>query len=164
MRTDPRLTYRDIRARMSAPAHLKPAENALNMRRERDARRPLHLSCWTYRRGAPGRMTKIDIERVEHWSFDQIRYNTTMDIVYADGGRGQAFQLADRAFADAVSTTYPLDYFLNMGRGEMPSDRILAAQGLFFRLSERARALGLTSWRLLPDTEHPESFRYNTGR
>jgi hypothetical protein len=24
--------------------------------------------------------------------------------------------------------------------------------------------LGLTSWRLLPDTEHPESFRYNTGR
>ncbi|KAF7597371.1 hypothetical protein BBP40_006312 [Aspergillus hancockii] len=164
MRTDLRLTYRDIRARMSASARLKPAENALNMRRERDARRPLHLSCWTYRRGAVGRMTKIDIERVEHWSLDQIRYNTTMDIVYADGGDGEAFQLADRALASADPMTYPLDYFLDMGRGEMPSERILAAQGIFFRLSERARELGLASWRFLPEGEYPDSFRYNTGR
>ncbi|KAE8354314.1 hypothetical protein BDV28DRAFT_164329 [Aspergillus coremiiformis] len=164
MRTDPRLTYRDVRARMPAPAHLKPAENALNMRRERDARRPLRLSCWTSRRGTPGRINKIDVERVEHWSFDQIRYNTTMAIVYADGGRGQPLHLTDHALATCPPTCYPLDYFLNQGRTDVPSARILHALELFFNLSERAKKLGLESWRQLPDSEWPENFKYHHSR
>ncbi|KAE8142229.1 hypothetical protein BDV38DRAFT_278402 [Aspergillus pseudotamarii] len=162
MRTDPRLTYRDIRVRMTAPLHLRPNENALNMRRERDARRPLRLSCWTYRRGAPGRLNKIDVERVERWSVDQIRYNTTMDVVYADGGG--PVHLADRALAAHTPATYPLDYFLDQGRAEIPSERIRAAQSVFFRLSERAKQLGFASWRQLPAHEWPDTFRYNISR
>ncbi|GMG52351.1 unnamed protein product [Aspergillus oryzae var. brunneus] len=161
MRTDPRLTYRDIRVRMAGPLHLRPHENALNMRRERDARRPLRLSCWTYRRGTPGRLNKIDVERVERWSIDQIRYNTTMDVVYADGG---PVRLEDRALAAHTPATYPLDYFLNQGRTEIPSERIRVAQSVFFRLSERAKQLGLGSWRQLPDNEWPDTFRYNISR
>ena len=51
MRTDRRLSYRDIKARMTAPMAEKPRENTLNMRREREARGPLALSCWTTKRG-----------------------------------------------------------------------------------------------------------------
>lgn len=163
MRSDNRLAYRDIRARMACPVRLKPAENALNMRRERDARRPLHLSCWTNRRGTPGRINKIDIERVELWSIDQVRFNTTMNIVYADSGGGAPLCLADRALASHNPTNYPLDFFLTQGRGETPSGRVGAAQNVFFRLSERANELGLGSWKELPE-EWPDSFRYNVNR
>ncbi|KAE8383221.1 hypothetical protein BDV26DRAFT_287726 [Aspergillus bertholletiae] len=161
IRTDPRLTYRDICVRMVAPPHLRPTENALNMRRERDARHPLHLSCWTYRRGIPSRLNKVDVERVERWSVDQIRFNTTMDVVYTDG---VPVHLADRALESHTPSTYPLDYFLNQGRREVPSKRIIVAQSVFFRLSERAKELGLTSWRELPDNEWPVAFKHNISR
>ncbi|KAE8150406.1 hypothetical protein BDV25DRAFT_112577 [Aspergillus avenaceus] len=161
LRTDPRLTYKDIRGRMTAPAIMRPAENALNMRREREARRSLRLSCWNYRRGATGRLAKIDLERVENWSYDQIRFNTTMDITYTKSG--QPYQLKDKALSgDRTARTYPLDFFLDQGAIKTPSDRVRAAQSEFFRLSERAKQLGITSWRQLPDHEFPESFRYNT--
>lgn len=84
-----------------------------------------------------------------------------MDVVYADGG---PVRLEDRALAAHTPATYPLDYFLNQGRTEIPSERIRVAQSVFFRLSERAKQLGLGSWRQLPDNEWPDTFRYNISR
>ncbi|EEQ34065.1 conserved hypothetical protein [Microsporum canis CBS 113480] len=84
MRSDRRLTYRDIRARMTAPPADIPSDNALNMRREREARLSLGLSCWSACRGD---ITRTEMERVERWSQPQVSFNTTMGIEYATSDR-----------------------------------------------------------------------------
>ncbi|KAF9890964.1 hypothetical protein FE257_005221 [Aspergillus nanangensis] len=163
MRTDHRLTYRDIKARMVSPHHERPMENALNMRRERDVRNPLGLSCWTPRRGNHGRISRIDVERVERWSLDQITYNTTMDIEYrpdpADAHRMVPFRLRAKPLATAPQPTYyPLDTFLDLPRPHVPSRRLMASLDTFHRLAERAVQLDLRHWRLLPDRDLPISW------
>lgn len=71
MRLDYRVTYRDIKARMTIGKALLPSDNSLNMRREREARTPLGLSCWTTRRGG---VTRTEIERVDKLSRDQVSF------------------------------------------------------------------------------------------
>lgn len=165
MRTDPRLTYRDIKARMVVPAAQRPRENTINMHRERQCRNPLALSCWTSHRHAVG---KVEVERVARWSLDQIRYNTTMDIEYGrDPGSGDqrtAVRLRSRTLAGGAPAYYPLDSFLDGGDVHVPSQRIGEALSLFWQLSERASRLRLGSWRLLPDEELPEAWRRGTQR
>jgi hypothetical protein len=167
MRTDPRLTYRDIKARMVVPAEQRPRENTLNMRRERQCRNPLALSCWTSHRRAVG---KVEVERVARWSLDQIRYNTTMEIEYGRGaGRSPgdqrtAVRLRSRTLAGGAPAYCPLDLFLDGGEVHVPSQRIREALSLFWQLSERASRLRLGSWRLLSAEELPEAWRPGTQR
>ncbi|KAH1792040.1 hypothetical protein KXX36_004190 [Aspergillus fumigatus] len=154
MRTDPRLTYRDIKARMVVPAAQRPRENTINMHRERQCRNPLALSCWTSHRHAVG---KVEVERVARWSLDQIR----------DPGSGDqrtAVRLRSRTLAGGAPAYYPLDSFLDGGDVHVPSQRIGEALSLFWQLSERASRLRLGSWRLLPDEELPEAWRRGTQR
>jgi hypothetical protein len=163
MRTDPRLTYRDIKARMVVPAAQRPRENSLNMRRGRQCRTPLALSCWTSHRRTVG---KVKVERVARWSLDQIRYNETMEIEYRRSPgpgpgdqRTTAVRLRSRTLAGGVPAYYPLDLFLDGGEVHVPSQRIREALSLFWQLSERASLLQLRSWRLLPAEELPEAWR-----
>ncbi|GIK00462.1 hypothetical protein Aspvir_004487 [Aspergillus viridinutans] len=165
MRTDPRLTYRDIKARMVVPAAQLPRENSLNMRRERQCRTPLALSCWSSHRRTVG---KVEVERVARWSLDQIRYNTTMEIEYARGpGPGDqrtAMRLRSRTLAGGAPAYHPLGLFLDGEEVHVPSQRICEALSLFWQLSERASRLRLGSWRLLPADELPETWRRGTQR
>lgn len=162
MRSDPRLTYRDIKARMVGGRRDKPMENALNMRRERDVRAPLALSCWSTRRTASGRVSRIDVERVEKWTLDQIAYNTTMDIEYrfdVQSGRFYPLRLRSKPLTPGVAPRfYPLTYFLDGGRPHQPSRRLQATIQTYHRLESRALDLGLRSWRDLPDQELPASW------
>ncbi|KAF7165344.1 hypothetical protein CNMCM5623_009549 [Aspergillus felis] len=163
MRTDPRLTYRDIKARMVVPAAQRPRENSLNMRRERQCRTPLALSCWTSHCRTVG---KVEVERVARWSLDQIRYNTTMEIEYRKGAGDQrtAVRLRSRTLAGGAAAYYPLDLFLDGEELHVPSQRIREALSLFWQLSERASRLRLGSWRLLPAEELPDAWRRGTQR
>lgn len=70
-RTDPRLTYKDIIARMVGELDKLPTENTLNMRREREARGPLGLSCWSNSRS---KITRAELRRVEGWK--RTKYGT----------------------------------------------------------------------------------------
>ena len=175
MRSDTRLTYKDIKARMTAPVAERPKDNALNMRRERDARGPLALSCWTTRRG---QISRVEVERVERWNPDQIRRNTTMTIVYKDGmpdclkaktlGSPSAAEI-DRVSAGLPPTTqphyYPLITFLDVcdqdGYYQLhkPSDRVLKTVELFENLSNKALKLGIRSWHSLPQEYLPTSWK-----
>lgn len=164
MRTDYRLTYKDIKARMTASPRELPLDNTLNMRREREARWPLALSCWTTRRGD---IARVEVERVERWTNDQLAYNTTMLIEYSDTGPESSACQPNRLIAKQLLPTqeppvYPLDTFLDDNSRDgfhRPSERITAAVGLFYRLSERAKELGLPSWHSLPVHELPPSWK-----
>ncbi|KMU90679.1 hypothetical protein CIHG_08490 [Coccidioides immitis H538.4] len=106
MRSDTRLTYRDIKARMTAENEELPSDNVLNMRRERDARKPLGLSCWTARRGG---ITKAELERVERLSSENVKYNTSLKVRFDL----QPAALESRSFdPNAMPQYYPLDIFL----------------------------------------------------
>ncbi|THC97285.1 hypothetical protein EYZ11_003233 [Aspergillus tanneri] len=171
MRTDYRLTYRDIKARMTTPEDQKPTENALNMRREREVRAPLSLSCWTARRGRANRISRIDIERVEFWTIDQVKFNTTMEIEYRQTETELypvPFRLRAKSLASAPVATvyYPLDTFLEGDGSHAPSSRITVALDIFYELSERALARGMDSWRQLPAHDIPVSWKpySDTGR
>ncbi|KAI9041647.1 uncharacterized protein KD926_006545 [Aspergillus affinis] len=164
MRTDARLTYRDIKARMTAPRDQQPTENALNMRREREVRSPLGLSCWAARRGRTSRVARIDLERMESWTYDQVHLNTTMEIEYRfDKKVGQLVpcRLRSKSLTSDSETTayYPLNHFLNADGAHVPSDRTVTAMDTFFEVSERARAKGLDSWRRLPAEDIPVNWR-----
>jgi hypothetical protein len=159
MRTDPRLTYRDIKSRMAVPAAQQPRENSLNMRRERQCRDPLALSCWTHYRSNVGR---VEVERVARWSLDQIRYNTTMEIEYDD--KRTAVRLRSKTLAGGVPATHPLDLFLDGREAHVPGQRLCKALSLFWQLSERASRLRLGSWKLLPAEELPEAWRRRMQR
>ena len=167
MRTDPRLTYRDIKARMTAPVAEKPRDNTLNMRREREARGPLALSCWTTRRG---RIARVEVERVERWSPDMVSYNCTMEIEYSESTsedpNSRPVQLRAKTLgggdpAAAHGPAYPLDIFLDADHGHlhMPSERVAATIDLFYSLSHRARELEFRSWHFLPTEDLPPSWK-----
>lgn len=160
-RTDSRLTYKDIKARMSADE--APRENGLNMRRERDARGPLTLSCWNRRRNP---LTRIEVGRVEHRSIDEISYNTTMKVLYNEAG--QAVALRKRGlvrtenglvYTTRGQPTYALNTFLKPGEtSHTTSQRLRETFSLFNRLAARTKELGIRSWQFLPASELPRQW------
>ncbi|KAJ9302730.1 hypothetical protein DTO271G3_104 [Paecilomyces variotii] len=157
MRTDTRLTYRDIKARMTAPASELPLDNTLNMRREREARTPLKLSCLTTRRG---QISRKEVERVESWTPDQVSYNTTMDIEYKlVGGKKVPSRLRSKTLTSSEPRYYPLDTFLDGMQIHTPGPRIMETIELFYRLSDTATALNLPSWGDLPLEYLPTSWK-----
>ncbi|KAJ9317951.1 hypothetical protein DTO271D3_1656 [Paecilomyces variotii] len=165
MRTDTRLTYRDIKARMTAPASELPLDNTLNMRREREARTPLKLSCLTTRRG---QISRKEVERVESWTPDQVSYNTTMDIEYElVGGKKVPSRLRSKTLTSSEPRCYPLDTFLDGRQIHTPGPRIMETIELFYQLSDTATALNLPSWvdlplEYLPTSWKPRSFPSRT--
>jgi hypothetical protein len=165
MRSDRRLSYRDIKARMTAPREMLPTDNVLNMRREREARTPLGLSCWTARRGE---VTKAEVERVERWTMDQISYNTTMDIVYSDDSLCHANRLPICLHSKSVGLTnsvaYHLHTFIPDGKLHTPSPRLAAAIGLLYELQDAVIDAGVSSWRDLPPHCMPSSWRNRYNR
>ncbi|EGD87827.1 hypothetical protein H112_04297 [Trichophyton rubrum D6] len=158
MRTDSRLTYRDIKARMTAPPADIPSDNALNMRREREARSPLGLSCWTTRRGG---ITKAEVERVERLSQSQISFNTTTAIEYASGANGKKFplHLLMKRLDGGPSQRYPLDTFMDGKKGpHLPGQRLESTIQLLCQLQDYANALGEDDWRSLAPEYLPETW------
>ncbi|KAL1968963.1 hypothetical protein VTN77DRAFT_797 [Rasamsonia byssochlamydoides] len=161
-RTDPRLTYKDIIARMVGEPEKLPTENTLNMRREREARGPLGLSCWSNCRA---QISRAELRRVEGWTPDQISYNTTMDVEYMDplslslsslssAMRPMPFRLRSKTLVnddDAPSPRYyPLDTFLENGQQRhVPSLRLTAVINFFYKLAEQALKEDLESWEVL---------------
>lgn len=157
MRTDTRLTYRDIKARMAVQASELPLDNTLNMRREREARTPLKLSCLTTRRG---QIARKEVERVESWTPDQVSYNTTMDIEYKPvEGKMVPYRLRSKALISAEPRYYPLDTFLDEGEIHEPGPRVKETIALFYQLSDTATAMDLSSWEDLPLEYLPKSWR-----
>lgn len=158
MRTDNRLTYRDIKARMTGPDVL-PTDNVLNMRREREARMPLGLSCWTARRGE---ITRAEVERVQRLTPDQVAFNTTMTIEYVktldDCGRTPGC-LRSKSIKSFDSQFFPLETFINGGTElHTPSPRLAAAIEMLLELQKTAMSIGLGSWRQLPVEKQPASW------
>ncbi|KAF3482403.1 uncharacterized protein GIQ15_05162 [Arthroderma uncinatum] len=164
MRTDPRLTYRDIKARMTASPSDIPSDNALNMRREREARLPLGLSCWTTRRGE---ITRTEVERVERWSQPQISLNTTMEVEHATSARTNEMTpvcLLMRRLDGGKPQRYVLDTFMDGREGpHVPGLRITAAIQLLYQLQDFANVLDTKDWRYLPGEYLPESWIRRTG-
>lgn len=158
MRSDPRLTYRDLKARMTAAKEDLPSDNALNMRREREARLPLGLSCWTTRRGE---ITKTEVERVERWSHDQITLNTTLDIEYTrrPGTRPVAIFLLSKSLVEAPPCKYDICTFLDESQQpHTPGPRIRAAIELLFQLQDAVITCGVSGWKDLPSEYLPRSW------
>lgn len=158
MRTDSRLTYRDIKARMTAPPADIPSDNALNMRREREARSPLGLSCWTTRRGS---ITKAEVERVERLSQSQISFNTTTAIEYASGANGKKIpvHLLMKRLDGGPPHRYPLDTFMDGKQGpHLPGQRLESTIQLLCQLQDYANALGEDDWRSLAPEYLPETW------
>lgn len=151
MRTDSRLTYRDIKGRMIRGEKPLPTDNALNMRRERDARTPLQLSCWTTRRGI---VTKAEVERASNLNADQVAYNTTMDIEYGiKGGVKQPIALRSKSLRLSASRFYPLDTYISFeAQPHIPSARLTEAIDMLYHLQDIALSLGMDigDWRLIP--------------
>ncbi|KAL1956262.1 hypothetical protein VTO42DRAFT_7522 [Malbranchea cinnamomea] len=151
MRTDSRLTYRDIKARMIGSHANLPSDNVLNMRREREARLPLGLSCWTSRRGG---ITKAEVERVEKLTDDQIAYNTTMIVEYTanpDGSGKKPVCLRSKSIKSSSFKRFPLTTFLNSDTElHTPSSRLTATIDLLQELQSTATTLGIENWRNLP--------------
>ncbi|KAK2801715.1 hypothetical protein FQN50_007630 [Emmonsiellopsis sp. PD_5] len=160
MRSDSRLTYRDIKARMSVAKSQLPNDNSLNMRREREARTRLGLSCWTTRRGG---VTRAEMERVDRLNHDQVALNTTMDIVYpawhVDGQRSVPVCLRDRNLSGEEGDQYPLDYFLDGEARHQPGRRLANALELLEVLWERVAYSGVSDWRRLPADQLPSAWR-----
>ncbi|ODH21787.1 hypothetical protein ACO22_05615 [Paracoccidioides brasiliensis] len=165
MRLDSRLTYRDIKARMTVAKAILPSDNSLNMRREREARAPLGLSCWTNRRGG---VTRTEIERVDKLSQDQVSFNTTMDVVYFDqpinGRRAEPMCLRAKNLADAPPIYYQCDYFLVDQQFHIPSTRLAEALAVHGQLLEKVANSKFDDWRQLPLEMLPPSwFRETRG-
>ena len=118
MRSDPRLKYKDIRARMNPRGGDLPSENSLRARRDRFSLDALGLSSWYRRRGPP---VKGDLKRVQRWSLDQISLNTTMTVEYSAGSRGHPIHLIKRTLGpEDTPKRYPLHTFLENGRTHRP--------------------------------------------
>ncbi|KAI1944095.1 hypothetical protein LOZ66_000685 [Ophidiomyces ophidiicola] len=150
MRSDPRLTYRDIKARMPVTKEELPSDNVLNMRRERDARKPLGLSCWTARRGG---VTRAEIERVELLCPENITYNTALKVRHDV----QPPVLESKSLYPSVPPHfYPLDSFLDSGRIHAPGRRLNDGMQLLFSLQDSAIELGIEHWRSLPESKLPD--------
>lgn len=148
MRTDGKLTYKDIIGRMTAQSAELPKENTLNMRREREARGPLGLSCWTNTRAC---ITKLELKRVENLTIDQVALNTTMDVAYQRKGLKELIpgRLRSRTLTNAPPRYYDIGFFLDLESGETihtPSFRIKETIRFFHELSQAARDQGLESW------------------
>jgi len=163
-RTDSRLTYKDIRARMTAPVlKERTSENTLNMRREREARGPLTLSCWNRRRNP---LTRMEVGRVEHRSVDEISYNTTMKVLYNSLSRPVALRKRGlvRTENGLVYTTrnqpiYALNTFLKPGeKSHTLGPRLRETFSLYNRLAAKARELNCRSWQLLPADDLPKQW------
>ncbi|EQL33215.1 hypothetical protein BDFG_04659 [Blastomyces dermatitidis ATCC 26199] len=164
MRLDSRLTYRDIKARMTVEKADLPSDNSLNMRREREARAPLGLSCWTIRRGA---VTRAEIERVEKLNREQVRLNTTMDVEYSDKLADERAAVPERLRARNLAGTppacYPLDMFLVNNLFHVPSTRLAEALALHEQLLEAVANSNVNNWRELPLDQLPPSWDRRRG-
>ncbi|WEW56608.1 hypothetical protein PRK78_002056 [Emydomyces testavorans] len=159
MRSDTRLTYRDIKARMPVAKAELPSDNVLNMRRERDARKPLGLSCWTARRGG---VTRAEIERVELLSPENVAYNTALK-VRCDL---QPPVLESRSFyPHATPQYYPFDTFLDGSKQlHTPGRRLDDSIQLLFELQVLTTDLGVDDWRKLPESKLPEWWARSKGK
>ncbi|OJD10201.1 hypothetical protein AJ78_08690 [Emergomyces pasteurianus Ep9510] len=159
MRLDSRMTYRDIKARMTVRKEILPNDNSLNMRREREARAPLGLSCWTTRRGG---VTRTEIERVDKLSLDQVLLNTTMDVLYYDdpvkGRTAVPKCLRARTLTGASPAYYPCDMFLVNERLHVPGPRLAEALALHEQLLEVVAHSDVNDWRELPRDMLPRSW------
>ncbi|OJD20994.1 hypothetical protein ACJ73_07667 [Blastomyces percursus] len=164
MRLDSRLTYRDIKARMTVEKADLPSDNSLNMRREREARTPLGLSCWTIRRGA---VTRAEIERVEKLNREQVRLNTTMDVEYSDKSADARTAVPERLRARNLAGTppacYPWDMFLVNNRFHVPGTRLAEALALHEQLLEAVANSNVNNWRELPRDQLPPSWVRRRG-
>jgi hypothetical protein len=155
-RTDQRLTYKDIIARMNGQAGDLPTENSLNMRREREARGPLSLSFWLKYNS---QISRVELRRIEDWNFLQMSYNTTMVIEYMTPAssawpRPLPYRLRARSLVDdAPAVYYPLDIFLENEKRHVPCPRMQATMNEFFRLAEQAKKEDLESWEEVYDRE-----------
>jgi len=163
-RTDSRLTYKDIRARMTASIlKERTSENTLNMRRERGARGPLTLSCWNRRRNP---LTRMEVGRVEHRSVDEISYNTTMKVLYNSFGRPVGLRKRGLirtenglVYTTRNQPTYALNTFLKPGEtSHTLGPRLRETFSLYNRLAAKARELNCRSWQLLPADELPKQW------
>lgn len=147
-RSDPRLTYKDIRSRMVGDVDKIPTENTLNMRREREARAPLGLSCWTNGRT---QISRTELRRIEGWTLDQISLNTTMNVEYQLSAtiprHWEITHLSSKPLRDGEPSRYPVDTFLESPyRRHTSTNRITTAVAFFFKLTERARKEELKNW------------------
>ncbi|PGH08598.1 hypothetical protein GX51_01118 [Blastomyces parvus] len=154
MRLDSRLRYQDIKARMTVAKANLPSNNSLNMRRKREARTPLGLSCWTVRRET---IARTEIELVEKLSREQVQLNTTMDVEYsdkpADGGAAVPIRLRARNLVGTPPACYPWDMFLVNHRFHVPSTRLAEALALHEQLLEMVANSNVNSWRELPPNQ-----------
>ncbi|PGH01218.1 hypothetical protein AJ79_07989 [Helicocarpus griseus UAMH5409] len=153
MRLDSRMSYRDIKARMTVGRNHLPSDNSLNMRREREARGPLGLSCWTSRRGG---VTRTEIERVDRLEEDQVKLNTTMDVVGRTADNPGFLQA--RNLAGAPPACYPWDMFLVGQRLHVPSARLAEALALHEQLWDKVASSDVNDWRHLPADQLPSSW------
>lgn len=160
-RTDRRLTYNDIRARMTAPVAHRPTDSQFSSRRDREVRGPLGLSCWVPRWGP---ITRVEVERVERWSNDQVTLNTTMALEFVDFPGEGSFLLCLRAkmLAPGNPQYYPLNCCLHPVMRWNHSDRIQEIFDLYHVLRDRARVLGLRTWQILPKEELPPGWNVVT--
>ena len=159
-RTNTRLTYRDIKARMTVPPRHLPSERELDARRELEARGPLALSDLRWRR-IP--ITRREIMRAEMWSLEQIHFNTTLDIELGHGD--QPARLRKKALGpDGTVTTVgqpTMDLRAFLNRGEMvhfPQQRLRDIFEVYHQVRDRAVELGYSSWQLLPANELPSTW------
>lgn len=127
-----------------------PSDNVLNMRRERDARKPLGLSCWTARRGG---ITRAEIERVEQLSAENVMYNTTFKV------RSDLTppMLESKSLSLGVTPQYyPAGIFLETGEDcHSAGRRLQDGIHLLYDLQTLAIENDLKDWRELPESKLP---------
>ncbi|KAL1984448.1 hypothetical protein VTN96DRAFT_9142 [Rasamsonia emersonii] len=123
-RTDPRLTYKDIIARMPLEDHAGRTQ----------ARRGVETDqIW--------HNTTMDIEYTPGMTPFRLRAKTLVDVDDGDD---------DDDDDNAPYRYYPLDTFLENGqRRHVPSPRTAAAINFFYKLAEQALKEGLESWEVL---------------
>lgn len=157
MRTDLRLTYQDLRARMVREPSQRPQDFMLDMMREEDARWPLGLSHWQEMTNE--HISRIEVKRVERWTPDQIRLNTTMSVKYTDSTSNPRAEKLMSKRLDNLSEDgeeYDLDSFKY--RDHTPSAKLVSTIEFFFDLTNRARQQHCRSWCDLPDNQIPRSW------
>jgi hypothetical protein len=121
MRSDPRLSIKDIIDRMNTGGEEPPTENRLRQRKERYAFRDMGLSVWLKLEGRNA--MPRNLARVKRWSLDQFIYNTAMEIEYSPGPAGVPINLAWESEEHPLKRC-PLTTFLNDGTSAAPQKRM----------------------------------------
>lgn len=136
MRSDSRITLRDIKARMTVPKKELPSDQDLMELREGGVCRPLNLSCW----GAHGwgLTSGAGLERAARLSYDQISFNTTMSIEYSRTCESIPMYLMDRSFVPFTGQRFELSTFLYGGQRQAPALHIVKCINELFNVEPRA--------------------------